>query len=87
VAYIVILATTLIFESITSATIAMVGANLVTQGMLWWVADLHGIRSTIGGQVPVWNSTALTVLTLQIVSAVGLLGVTYYLQSRKTSFI
>ncbi len=87
VAYIVILATTLIFESLAPAIIAMVGANLLTQALLWWIADLHGIRSTIGGQVPVWNNTALTVLTLQVATVVGLLGVTYYLQSKKTAFI
>ena len=87
VAYIVVLATTLIFESVTPAIVAMVGANLLTQALLWWVAELYGIRSTIGGQVPVWNTTVLTVLALQIATVVGLLAATYYLQSRKTAFI
>jgi ABC-type Na+ efflux pump permease subunit len=87
VAYIVFLTSVLMFESITAATIAMVAVNLVTQALLWWISDLHGIRSTIGGQVPVWNSTVVTVLTLQIGTVVGLLGLTYLLQSRKTSFV
>ncbi len=87
VACIVILATTLIFETITPTIVAMVAANLLTQALLWWISDLHGIRSTIGGQVPVWNNTVLTVLTLQVATVVGLVGVTYYLQSKKTAFV
>ena len=87
VACIVILATTLIFETITPTIVAMVAANLLTQALLWWISDLHGIRSTIGGQVPVWNNTVLTVLTLQVATVVGLVGATYYLQSKKTAFV
>ena len=87
VAYIVILATTLVFESMTPSIVAMVAANLLTQALLWWIASLHGIRSVIGGQVPVWNGTALTVLAVQAASVVGLLVLTYYLQSRKTAFV
>ncbi len=86
-AYIMILATVLIFESLAPAIIAMVAANLLTQAFLWWISDLYAIRSTIGGTVPVWNSTALTVLTLQVGTVIGLLVLTYYLQSRKTSFV
>lgn len=87
VAYIVVLVTTLIFESITPTIVAMVGANLLTQALLWWIVDLYGIRSTISGLVPVWNATVLTVLTIQVGTVVALLGLTYYLQSRKTAFV
>ena len=86
-AYVMVLATTLIFETIAPAIISMVAANLVSQVVLWWLVDLHGIRSTIGGTVPVWNSTVLTVLAIQVGSVVGLVALTYYLQSRKTAFI
>ena len=87
VAYIVVLATTLIFETITPTIVAMVAANLVTQALLWWIVDLHGIRSTIGGQVPVWNATVLTVMLVQAATVIGLLAATYLLQARKTAFV
>jgi ABC-type transport system involved in multi-copper enzyme maturation permease subunit len=87
VAYIVVLATTLIFETITPTIVAMVAANLVTQALLWWIVDLHGIRSTIGGQVPVWNGTVLTVMFVQGAVVIGLLVATYLLQARKTEFV
>ena len=86
-AYIMILATVLIFESLAPAIIAMVAANLLTQAFLWWISDLHAIRSTIGGTVPVWNNTVISVLVLQIGTVVGLVALTYFLQSRKTSFV
>lgn len=87
VAYIVVLSTTLIFETTAPTMIAIVAANLLTQALLWWIADLHGIRSTIGGQAVVWNSTALTVLFAQAATIIGLVIVTYLLQARKTSFV
>ncbi|NOX52207.1 MAG: hypothetical protein GXP16_16975 [Gammaproteobacteria bacterium] len=86
-AYIVILATTLMARTITPAIVAMVGANLVTQALLWWVSTLHGIRSVIGGNVAVWNNTALTVLSLQVASIVLLVAMTYFVQSKKTDFV
>ena len=87
VAYIVVLATTLIFEGMAPTMIAIVAPNLVTQAGLWWVVDLHAIRSTIGGQVAVWNNTVVVLLTVQVATVVGLLVLTYYLQSRKTTFV
>jgi hypothetical protein len=86
-AYVIILATALIWESMTPTIVAIVAANLCTQGLLWWIASLHGIRSTIGGNAIVWNTTSITVIALQIFSIVALLAITYQLQSRKTSFI
>ena len=86
-AYVIILATALIWESMTPTIVAIVAANLCTQGLLWWIASLHGIRSTIGGNAIVWNTTSVTVIALQISSIVALLAITYQLQARKTSFI
>jgi hypothetical protein len=86
-AYVIILATALIWESMTPTIVAIVAANLCTQGLLWWIASLHGIRSTIGGNAIVWNTTSISVIALQIFSIVALLAITYQLQSRKTSFI
>ena len=86
-AYIMILATTLIFESEAAAISIMVGANLGTQAVLWILSDLHGIRSVIGGNTVVWNTTALTILVCQVVLIVLMIAGTYYLQSRKTAFV
>jgi len=86
-AYVVILATTLIWETMTPTIVAIVAANLCTQGLLWWIASLHGIRSTIGGNAIVWNTTSIAVIALQVAGIIALLAITYQLQARKTSFI
>ena len=86
-AYVVILATTLIWETMTPTIVALVAANLCTQGLLWWIASLHGIRSTIGGNAIVWNTTSIAVIALQVAGIIALLAITYQLQARKTSFI
>ena len=86
-AYTIILATSLITESIGGSITAIVGANIVTQLFLFWVADLHGIRSVIGGNVAVWNWTVVTVLSAQLTVIAALIGLTYLLQCRKTDFV
>lgn len=86
-AYTVVLATSLVTESQGGSIAAIVVANIGTQLFLFWVAELHGIRSVIGGDVAVWNGTALTVLGAQLAAVIALIGLTYLLQLRKTHFI
>ena len=86
-AYTLVLATSLVTESIGWSVASTVWANLGTQLFLWWVVDLHGIRTVIGGNVAVWNTTALTVLGAQLAVIAALIGLTFGLQSRKTDFI
>ena len=86
-AYIIILATTVIFEGLAPALIAVVGANLGSQALIWLVSDLHGVRSTVNGTEAIWNGTYLTILGLQWGSIGALIGTTFLAQSRKTEFI
>jgi ABC-2 type transport system permease protein len=86
-AYTIVLAASLVTQSIGGAITSIVGANIVTQLFLWWVADLEGIKTVIEGDVAVWNGTAVTVLVSQLTAIVALLAATYALQVRKTDFI
>jgi hypothetical protein len=86
-AYIMILATTMIFQGLAPAIIALVGANLGTQALLWWISSLHGVRSTVNGMEVVWNTTYLTVLGCQVAAIVGLIALVFYAQSKKTEFL
>lgn len=85
--YVAILSTSLVTESIGMSIFAIVATNLLIQVFMWWVSDLHGIRSAIGGPVADWNTTAVTIVASQIVAIGLLLFGTYFLQSRKTDFI
>lgn len=84
--YTLVLSTSLIAESIGWSIASTVWANLGTQLFLWWVADLPGIRSVIGGDTVVWNGTVFIVLGAQLAAIAMLIGLTYVLQSRKKDF-
>ncbi len=85
-AYTIVLATSLVTESIGLSITAIVVANLATQIFLWWVVSLDGIRTTIHGPEPEWSRTAVTVLGGQLAAVVGLLGLTFVLQAKKRDF-
>lgn len=85
--YVAILTTTIVFESVAAAVVAIVGANLGSQAYLWWITSFYGFRSTIYGDSPVWNGTYLTVLAVQIATIIGLIVATLLVQSRKTEFL
>ncbi len=86
-AYIMILATTMIFQGLAPAITAIVAANLGSQALIWWISSLHGVRSTVNGMEVVWNATYLTVLGCQIAAIVGLIALVFYAQSKKTEFL
>ncbi len=86
-AYVLVLATSLVTESHGWAVSSTVWANLGTQLFLWWVAGLPEIRSTIGGFSAVWSETALVVIGAQVGLIVVLIALTYVLQARKTDFV
>jgi len=59
-----------------------------TYGLAWFfMTQLPGLMGPAQGPVPVWNSTALTILGSEVSAAVLLLGLTYFLQSRKRDFV
>ncbi len=87
VAYTLILATSLVTESMGWSISSTVWANIGTQLFLWWVSGLHGIRSVMGGEVAVWNSTVFTVLAGEVAFIALLIAGTYWLQARKTEFV
>ena len=86
-AYTIVLAVSLVSESIGLSITAIVVSNVATQIFLWWVVGLDGIRSRIEGSVAVWSDTALTILGGQLLGVLGLLWLTFVLQARKRDFI
>jgi ABC-2 type transport system permease protein len=57
-------------------------------GLTWYfMTRIPGLMVTAKAPEPVWNSTVLTALGIELGSIVVLLGLTYYLQSRKRDFI
>lgn len=86
-AFTLMLAVSLVFESLGAAVCVMVVANIGTQAFLWWASDLEGIESVRGSPEVIWNATSISILAAQIATIVGLVILTYVLQVRKKDFV
>jgi ABC-2 type transport system permease protein len=87
VAFTLVLAVSLVSESMGWSVASTVAANLGSQLMLWWVTSLPGVAEFMGGDTAVWSRTIWTVLIGQSGIILALLLGTYSLQARKTDFI
>lgn len=87
VGYILILAVALVSESQVWAIAAMVVSNLAFQAVLYGVSHVPSIAATMKGDVAVWSPAAVGLLLAELAAVALLLGLTFFLQSRKTDFI
>jgi hypothetical protein len=59
-----------------------------TYGLVWYfLTRVPELMENAKGPTPVWNSTALTILASEFAMVPLLLGLTYFLQSRKRDFV
>ena len=68
-----------------------IAANVVcnsSYGLVWYfLSRVPALMDNAKGPKPVWNSTALTILGSEFGFIVLILGLTFYLQSRKRDFV
>jgi hypothetical protein len=68
-----------------------IAANVLcssTYGLAWFfMTQVPSLMVPANGAVVVWNSTELLILASEIVVSLLLLGLTYFLQSRKRDFV
>jgi hypothetical protein len=82
-----ILAVALMTESQAWTIGAVVVSNLALQGFMAFVSNLPGVASTIRGSSIVWDNTSILIVVAEFMVMLVLLGVTFYVQFRKTDFI
>ena len=87
VAYVAVLSVALIYQSYGITIITMLCVELGTPAYLWVIAYLEPINSHVYDSHMVWNSTAISLATTQIVIAVLILAMTWHIQSEKRDFI
>ena len=86
VAFILVLGTALVTESEKWTIVVMSITNIGVSLFMFLIASMESIKQHMEGQVAVWNSTAFIVIGIEISVALIIIGITFYLQSRKKDF-
>ncbi len=85
--YCLILAVALVSESQGWTIGAIIFGNLFVQGFLYYVSHIPAIAATLKGPSILWSRPAVTLLLAEVAVILLLLGLTFWLQGRKTDFI
>ncbi|MEM7363043.1 MAG: ABC-2 transporter permease [Pseudomonadota bacterium] len=86
-AYTLMLATSLVTEGLGASVVMMVAGNIGSQAYLWLLADLHPIRSVLGGPDVIWNYASVGILTTQLGLIALLIAGAIWFQFHKRDFI
>jgi len=87
VANILILAVAMVSESEAWTIVVMAICNVCISLFMFFVRGFDAIGDFIEGPVAVWNSTALTALSLEALAIVVLIALTFYAQSKKHDYL
>ncbi len=77
----------LLFQSTGITILAMVIFEVSTSASLWTIAYMEPIANHIYGANPVWNSTAITIVTVQVLIVIFAIVATLFIQNKKRDFI
>ena len=87
VAYICILSVSLLFQSLAITVLSIMIFELGTSAYLWTIVFLDPIQKHVYSSEAVWNSTAITIVTTQVVVAIFMISMTLHIQNKKRDFI
>ncbi len=87
VAFILILATALITESEIWTIVIMTITNISVSLFMFLIASINDIAKFMEGPIAVWNSMAIQIIILEIISAILIVALIFIFQVRKKDFI
>lgn len=87
VAYTCILSVSLLFQSLPMTVLSILIFELGTSAYLWTIAFLDPVAHFVYGPVMMWNTTATTIVTVQVLVAVFAILMTLHIQGTKRDFI
>jgi len=87
VAFILVLATALVSESEVGTIVVVSITNIGVSLFMFFIVSIQGIAKHMEGPVAVWNSTAISIISIEIFIALLIIAMTFYLQSRKKDFL
>ena len=85
--FILILGVALVSESELWTIVVMSITNVAVSLFMFLIASIESINQHMNGPVAVWNKLTLTIIGIEVIIAVIIIGLTLYLQSRKKDFI
>jgi hypothetical protein len=87
VGFCVIASVALVSESEGWSVAATIACNS-SYGFLWYLIIRNpALRTDLRSPVPVWNPTVVNILAAQLLFVLLVLGITFFLQSRKRDFV
>ena len=86
VAFILVLGVALVTESEVWTIVVVSITNIGVSLFMFLIAAIVSINQHMESPVAVWNSTALMIIGIEILVALMIIGLTFYLQSRKKDF-
>ncbi len=87
VGYFFLMGVSIVSESLPWTIVAMVAGNLGFQAFLYYISNVPSVARAMRGDAIVWNAPIATTLVLELVASVAIVGLTFWLQSRKRDFI
>lgn len=84
---VLLIAVALVTESQGGAICAIVFGNLLLQAVMYYVSHIPSVAAAMKGPRIVWDQPVVTLLLAEVAVILLLLGLTFWLQSRKTDFI
>jgi hypothetical protein len=87
VAFCLILATAIVFESEAASVTVMAACNVSYSFAWFFLVRVPGIRADLSGPIAVWSRVMVTILSVEIALIALAIGLTFFFQSRKTDFI
>ena len=87
VTYVLVLAVAFIKESETWTIVVMGITNVGISLFMFLISGLSAIGPYIEGSIALWNSTAISIVIIELLLAISLIGIIFYLQSRKKDYL
>lgn len=86
-AHIFVLTTSMIFESELITVISVTISNIAISLFIFFIASFPEIHQYMEGSKAVWNITSISIIGIELITILALVGTIYYAQSKKKHFI
>ena len=77
----------LVTESNAITIVVITITNVALSIFMYWISSMDAIGQHMNATAPVWNSTAIAIVCIEVLFILVCLGATFYFQSRKRDYI